>query len=300
MITEVPGIRVGHWTGEGTGVSVVLAPSGTVGAADVRGGAPATREGALLLSGSLVERLDAVVLTGGSAFGLASADGVMGFLAERGQGFPTRAGAVPIVGAAAIFDLVESGGFAPGAAEGRLAAEAAERGDPPVRGRVGAGRGASVGKWRGPEHGVPGGLGGAARRDGDLVVGAVAVVNASGDVIGPDGAILAGSSAARDVEPFPEAPGTSAPDASAPETNPFEQTTLVVVATNGRLSKLQCRLVAESAHDGMARALHPAHTRFDGDIAFALATGEVDANPDRLRVTATDVVADAIRDAVAP
>lgn len=286
MITDVPGIRAGHWTGEGTGVTVVLAPSGCVGAGEIRGGAPATRESALLHRGSLVNQVDAVVFAGGSAFGLAACDGVMGFLEERGQGFPTPAGPVPIVAGAAIFDLVASGGARPGPAEGRAAAEAAERGEAVGGGRVGAGRGATVGKWRGVEYGVPGGLGSASVVDGDLVVGALAVVNAAGDVVGADGTVLAGSTAGDGARPFPQLYGAV-------------NTTLVLVATNAALAKPECLLVAESAHDGFARAVHPAHTRGDGDFAVALATGDVAAPVDLVRLRATEVVAEAIRDAVA-
>lgn len=289
MITEVAGIRAGHWTGRGTGVTVVLAPSGCVGAGEVRGGSPATREGALLQHGSLHDRVDALVLSGGSAFGLATADGVVGFLAERGQGFPTRAGPVPIVGAACIFDLAVAEGPPPGPVEGRAAAEAAERGEELETGRVGAAAGATVGKWRGVEHGVPGGLGSASARDGKTVVAALAVVNAVGDVVDADGTLLAGSTAPAGTPAYP-----GIDDA----VSPFENTTLSVVATNARLSKVECQLLSQSAHDGLARAIHPPHTRFDGDVAFALATGEVAGDTDRIRVMAVDVVAQAIRDAV--
>ncbi|HEX6382682.1 MAG TPA: P1 family peptidase [Acidimicrobiia bacterium] len=283
MITAVPGIRVGHWTGPDTGVTVVWAPSGTVGSGEIRGGAPATRETALLEPGRLVERVDAVVLSGGSAFGLSAADGVMRFLAERGQGFPTSAGPVPIVVAAALFDLPVA--KTPGPDEGWAAAVDAARGEPAVSGRVGAGRGATVGKWRGREYAMPGGLGTAAVRVDDATVGALVACNPAGDVIGPDGGVLAGSTAPADGPSFP-----------AP--TPFEHTTLVVVATDARVSKAECQLLAQSAHDGLAQAIRPAHTRYDGDFAAVLATGEVDAHPDRLRVAATETVARAIRAAV--
>lgn len=290
MIWDVAGIRVGHWTGDGTGVTVVLAPAGCVASGEVRGGAPATREAALLVWGSLVHRVDAVVLCGGSAFGLAAADGVMGFLAERGQGFPTSGGPVPIVVAAGVFDeSARSGRAAPGAVEGRAAAEAAELGGATALGRVGAGTGATVGKWRGADHRVPGGIGGAVARCEGATVAALVVANALGDVVGADGTVIAGSTAPDAVGAFPEL------DA---QVNPFEQTTLAVVATDARLTKDECRLVAESAHGGLARSLRPSHTRFDGDMSFALATGEVDANVDRVRVAVTDIVADAVRDAV--
>jgi L-aminopeptidase/D-esterase-like protein len=262
---------------------VVWAPAGTVGSGEVRGGAPATRETALLEPTCLVDRVDAVVLAGGSAFGLAAADGVVRYLAERGQGFPSGAGPVPIVVAAALFDLPVA--RTPGPDEGWAAAVDAARAQPAAPGRIGAGRGATVGKWRGREHAVAGGLGTAAVREGDATVGALVACNPLGDVIGPDGELLAGSTA-------PEgAPGFPAPA-------PFENTTLVVVATDARVGKADCHLLAQSAHDGLARAIRPAHTRYDGDFAAALATGEVDVSPDRLRVAVTEVVVAAVWAAV--
>lgn len=290
MVAAVPGVRVGHWTGDGTGVTVVLLPEGSVGSCEVRGGAPATRETALLDPTKLVEPVDAVVLAGGSAFGLAAADGVCRALADLGRGFPTVAGPVPIVPAAALYDLVESGGMAPGPTEGR-AALADALADPAVaeaRGAVGAGRGARVGKWRGTEYGLAGGLGMASRAEGALVVGAIAAVNALGDVVGDDGTVVRGSTAPEGAPPFPEVA-------------PFQggNTTLVVVVTNARASKLDCHLMAQSAHDGFARALHPGHTRHDGDVAFACATGGVEAGLDHVRLLVAEVTAAAIRDAVA-
>jgi len=296
---SAPAFRVGHWTGAATGVTVVLCPPGTVGAGEVRGGAPASRELALLEPTRTVEQVDAVVLSGGSAFGLATADGVMAWLAEHDRGVETRGGRVPIVPTAAIYDLVASGGERPGAAEGRAAVEAAHRagdflteGGPATvvgaTGRVGAGRGATVGTWRGPDDGVPGGLGAAAARCGDATIGALAVVNAVGDVIDEQGRPLAASTAAPDAEPFPE-------------TEPLiagEATTLVVLTTDADCTKVGCSLLAQSGHDGIAHAIRPSHTRFDGDIAIALASGVVDAQLDRLRVVASQVVAAAIRAAV--
>lgn len=295
MITDVPGVQAGHWTGDDTGVTVVLLPPETVGSVEIRGGAPATRETAVLDPLATVEHVDAVVLTGGSAFGLATADGVMHALAEQGRGFPTLGGPVPIVPTAAIFDLVASGGVRPGPEEGRAALAAAQ--DPDAvftTGRVGAGRGARVAKWRGAEHGTTGGLGSASARAGEVVVGAVAVVNAVGDIVGDDGGLLVGSGAPADAPGFPD-PAPFEEDASGAGTN----TTLVVVATNARCSKLECHLLARSAHHGMARAIHPSHTRHDGDLAVVVATGAAEAHLDRLRVMVTEVTADAIRDAVA-
>ena len=291
MLTDVPGVLAGHWTGDETGVTVVVLPPGTVGSVEIRGGAPATRETAVLDPLATVEQVDAVVLTGGSAFGLAAADGVMRALAEQGRGFPTHGGPVPIVPAAAIFDLVVAGDERPGAEEGRAALQVAQDPDagPLATGRVGAGRGARVAKWRGAEHGSTGGLGSATARDGEVVVAAVAVVNAVGDIVDDDGTAVVASGAP---------PG----DPAFPDPAPFEEgtnTTLVVVVTNARCTKVECHLLARSAHHGLARAIHPSHTRHDGDIAFALATGAVDAHLDRLRVMVTEVTAGAIRDAVA-
>ncbi len=289
MISRVPGVRVGHWTGETTGVTVVLLPEGTIGAGEVRGGAPATREVALLEPTRTVEGVDAVVLTGGSAFGLATADGVVAHLADRGRGVMTRAGPVPIVPTAAIFDLVESPSVRPSAVEGRLAAvaaEAMEPGAPFAVGRVGAGRGARVGMWRGAEHAVAGGLGTASTVVDGATVGAVAVVNAVGDVIDAAGQVLAGSTAPPGGAAFPEQlVGT-------------EHTTLVLVATDARCSKAECFLLAQSGHHGLARSIHPSHTRFDGDLVVGVSTGGTDASVDRLRIAATEVVAEAVRAAV--
>src|SRR5205085_3376103 len=218
-ITAVPGVRVGHWTGPDTGVPVVGAPSGTVGSGEVRGGAPATRETALLEPARLVERVDAIVLAGGSAFGLAAADGVMRYLAERGQGYATTGGPVPMVPAAGVFDLVDETSLRPGADEGRAAIAAAA--DETPTGRVGAGRGATVGKWRGREYAVPGGFGAATATCDDAHVVAFAVVNAVGDVTGDDGRIIAGSTAPADAPAF-------AVDAPFEEEAAHGNTTLVV------------------------------------------------------------------------
>ena len=298
-ITDVPGIKVGHWTGARTGVTVVLCPPGTVGSGEVRGGAPATRELALLEPSRSVEHVDAVVLTGGSAFGLASAHGVVEWLAEHGRGYPTRGGPVPIVPAAAIYDLValDSGSetLEPstrerlgeqervGEQEGRLAVIAADASGSKAtietkalatglaRGLVGAGRGATIGKWRGPDYVVPGGLGTASASVDGITLGAVAVVNALGDVIAADGTMLAGANAPADAPGFPDLP---------PGKTEFEATTLIVIATDARCSKLDCFLLAQSGHHGLANAVHPSHTRHDGDVVIALATGSFEPSED--------------------
>jgi L-aminopeptidase/D-esterase-like protein len=273
---------------------------------EIRGGAPATRETAVLDPFATVEHVDAIVLSGGSAFGLAAADGVMRALAEMGRGFPTRGGPVPIVPAAAIFDLVVAGDERPGVDEGGAALAAAlassGSGAPLARGRVGAGRGASVAKWRGGEHGTTGGIGTASAHDGEVVVAALVVVNAVGDVHDAAGAPVVASQAPPDVPGFPEeAPFETPPFETPPEGSggAGTNTTLAVVATNARCTKAECHLLARSANHGLARAIHPSHTRHDGDLAFACATGRVDAHLDRLRVMVTDVTAEAVRDAVA-
>jgi L-aminopeptidase/D-esterase-like protein len=281
MITEVPGVRVGHWTDAAarTGCTVVLLPEGTVASGEVRGGAPATREFALLEPHRLVDRVDAVVLTGGSAFGLASADGVVRWCEQRGMGFPTAAGPVPIVVALGLFDLaVGDAAVRPGPAEGEAACEAATSG-PFAIGPVGAGTGATVGNWRGPDAIRPGGIATATERRGEIVVSALLAVNAFGDIDGTE----------------PDAYDGAAPDPSA--ASPFTNTTIGVVVTNARLDATACLLVSQSAHDGFARALVPAHTRYDGDAVVAASCGPLDADIELVRLLTVRAVERAIRSA---
>ncbi|GIW06677.1 MAG: peptidase S58 [Dehalococcoidia bacterium] len=259
-ITDVPGIRVGHWTDREavTGCTVVLADGGAVGGVDVRGSAPGTRETDLLRPGSLVERVNAVVLTGGSAFGLAAADGVMRYLEAHGVGFEARVTRVPIVPAAVLFDLaIGSASVRPDAEAGWLACTAATSG-PVEEGCVGVGTGATVAKRHGLHRAVKGGLGSASTllEDG-TGVGVIVAVNAVGAVVDERGVTIA-----------TERPG--------PPGEPIliGNTTLAVVATNARLDKAFATKVAQMAHDGLAIALRPAHTMVDGDTVFALATGE--------------------------
>ena len=271
----------GHWTGNGTGVTVILPPPGTVGSGEVRGGAPATREFALLDPTRLVDRVDAVVLSGGSAFGLSAADGVVQLLRERDIGVPTEYGVVPIVVGMSIFDgSVRTG--PPGAAAGGEAALAAWRGVPFGTGRVGAGTGASTGGWRNRRD--PGGVGRAQLPAGPAMVAAVAVVNSWGDVLAEDGRPLFRG----DAPAEPAVPGW------------LHNTTVAVVLTNARLPKADCFLLAQSGHTGLARSIHPAHSRFDGDAVVALATGEITegVSLDLMRAVATDTVAAAVRTAV--
>ncbi|HEX6166252.1 MAG TPA: P1 family peptidase [Acidimicrobiales bacterium] len=308
MITDVAGLRVGHWTDPvaATGCTVVLFPEGTVASGEVRGGAPATRETALLDPTRTVSRLDALVLTGGSAFGLAAADGAVRFCEERGMGFATPAGPVPIVVALGLYDLmVGDPAVRPGPDEGYAACVAASAGPVEV-GRVGAGTGATVGTLATapgaapPDAAAPpgaagarrraGGLVTAAARAGDLVVAALVAVNAAGapgagdaaalDAVPSRGAALAGPAAGRAGTPAGEHGVTN--------------TTVGLVATNARLDKVACHLAAQGAHDGLARAVFPAHTRVDGDAFVAAAVGGVAADVDVVRNLAVHVVARAV------
>lgn len=285
MLTEVPGIRVGHWTDARarTGCTAVLLPTGSTAASELGGGAPASRELALLDPHRTVQRCDAVLLTGGSAFGLAAADGVMRWCEERGIGVPTPAGPVPIVPALALYDLgVGDPAVRPGSNEGYTACVAASEGRTEV-GAAGAGTGATVGNWRGPAAARPGGLATATARSGGVVVSALLAVNAFGDV-DPDGSAL--SRAAHDLAAASPSLGTE---------GTYANTTIGVVATNARLDKVGCRIVAQGGHAGLSRSLVPAHTRVDGDAIIAVATGEVDAEVDAARLLAAAVVERAVR-----
>lgn len=268
MITDIAGIRCGHWTDPValTGCTVVLLPSGTVGAAEIRGGAPASRELDALAIGGLVDTPHAVVLTGGSAHGLAAADGAMAWCEDNGIGFDTGSGLVPIVPTLAIFDLaVGEANVRPGAAAGRAACESAS-GGPVELGAVGAGTGATTGKWRGEPHVRTGGIVSATVALRGLIVSALVVVNAFGDVVGAD---KTGSG-----NPGEEALGwllNSGMGSPSPGTN----TTIGLVATNAQLDKVDCHLLAQGAHDGLARAIVPPHTRLDGDAFIAVATGSL-------------------------
>ena len=266
-ITDVEGIQVGHWSDESalTGCTVVLPPTGTVASCEVRGGAPGTRGTDMLQPGTLLEEAHAIVLTGGSAFGLATAGGVERFLEEGGIGSEIGSVIVPSVAAAVIFDLgVGDPTRRPGAEEGYAACVAASAEVP--EGRIGAGTGATVAKLWGPTRGVPGGLGTWSVRDGDLVVGALFVVNAVGEIVDDDGSVLAG--------PRLE-PGERREDLI--EWMRAGNTTIGVIATNATLSKPDARRLAEAANDAVDGAIQPAHTLFDGDTVFALATKQVNA-----------------------
>jgi L-aminopeptidase/D-esterase-like protein len=288
-VTGIPGVRVGHWSDihARTGCTVVLLPEGTVASGEVRGGAPATREFALLEPSKLVHRIDAVLLTGGSAFGLDAAAGVMRFCEREGHGYPTAGGVVPIVVAMGVFDLaVGDGSVRPDAAAGEAACKEASEG--PFRtGSIGAGTGCTVDKWRGPDNRRPGGLGTYSYEEPDgLVVTAIAVVNAFGIVM------------QRGEEPPSPAWPRDEAEAAFRTADEGGNTVVGVILTNAVLTKADCLVVAQGGHDGIARAVHPPHTSVDGDAIVACATGQIETRVDRVRALAVSAFAAAIRDAV--
>ena len=286
-ITAISGLLVGHSTdlSAATGCTVVLCPAGAVASVDVRGGAPATRETDVLRPGNLVERVHGVVLSGGSAFGLDAAAGVMRWLEEHGHGFPVRTGVVPIVAAAALFDLgLGASGVRPDAAAGYAACEAAGAGAV-AEGTVGAGTGATVGKALDMERALQGGIGTAAERTASgITVAALMAVNAWGEVVDPDTArVIAGPRA--DERGFAD---TIEAVRARPPLSPYasENSTLGVIATDATLTKDDCQRLATMGHAGMARAIRPVNSPVDGDILFALATGETDAKTDLVQLGA--------------
>ncbi len=291
-ITDVPGVRVGHWTNRraATGCTVVLCPRVTVAAVDVRGGAPGTRETDVLAAPNLVRRCDAVLLTGGSAFGLGAADGVMRWLRERGVGFPTKAGPVPIVSAGVVFDLGVGRADAWPTPEAGYAAAARARAGRVAEGSVGAGAGATVAKLAGPERAVKGGIGTASvAGPKGLIAGALVANNALGLVVDPQTGRLVAA-------PRGDAAGQFWDLETAllhrPREGAFgrESTTLAVVATNAAIDHHVAQRLAAVAHDGIARSVVPAHTFADGDIAWVLATGEVPAEPEDVLILSAMVL----------
>lgn len=298
MTIDLAGLQIGHATVEEslTGCTVFLCPEGTVGGVDVRGPAPGSREVALLGIDKPVHYVNAVVLAGGSAFGLAAADGVMRYCEERGIGHKTLIKSIPIVPAAIIYDLFLTQGQAFPTSETGYTACLNARASDIAQGNAGAGVGATVGKWSDKGGIMKGGFGLASYSEGDLVVGAAAVVNAIGDVVAKDGRVLAGSRNPAggwmvDSDPFRRFP-------DAPPVQLGTNTTLVVVYTNAKLDKVETNRVAQRAHDGLAIAIRPVHSTHDGDIAFTLATGKVDAGFDVVASIAVEMVSEAIRNSV--
>jgi L-aminopeptidase/D-esterase-like protein len=300
-LTAIQGIRVGHAHNlDGpTGCTVVLCPPNTVGGVDQRGGAPGTRETDLLRPLHMVEHVDAILLAGGSAYGLDAAGGVMRYLEEQGVGHNIGVGVVPIVPAAIIFDL-DVGDLAvrPDAAMGYAACQSASS-DPVAEGCVGAGAGARVGALMGRDFACKSGIGSTVIDLGEgLQVGALFVANALGDVIGADGQILAGTRLPPEGTRFADAMNIL-PLMARAQTGGPSNTVIGVVATSALLTKDEANKVAQMAHDGLARAVRPAHTMMDGDTIFGLATGTAGrANVSVIGALAAEVTAEAIRRAV--
>ncbi len=291
-ITDVRGVQVGHAQDESalTGCTVIVCREGAVAGVDVRGGAPGTRETDLLNPINLVDKVHAVVLAGGSAFGLDAATGVMRYLEEQKIGFETGFAKVPIVPAAILYDLdLGRTDVRPDAAMGYAAASSASS-DAHAEGNVGAGTGASVGKIRGMQYAMKSGIGTASLEINGIVIGAIVAVNAVGDVIDPqNGQVVAGLRSGTTLEWMKNSPTDSAVQSN---------TVIGVIATNAKLTKAGATKVAQMAQDGLARAIRPAHTMFDGDTVFALATGEQDADISMVGAFAAEVMAEAILGAV--
>lgn len=297
MTDLLPGFQLGHFTDAKalTGCTVLLCPAGTRASAEVRGSSPGSRELALLAPEMSMQEIHALLFTGGSAFGLAAADGAMRWLEVHERGYQTPWVKVPLVPAAVIFDLnVGSKSVRPTADSGYLACDGAkdEIGE---LGNVGVGTGATVGKWRGMEHCMKGGFGVAAESFGPVSGFAMAVVNSVGDVVDANGAVLAG---ARDEHG--EFFAASYPSRTLARGAAFDRanTTLVASAFNVSLSKLELFRIAQRMHDGVARAVIPAHTSFDGDVTFALSNGEERADFDVVAELAARLTAESIRTAV--
>ena len=276
---------MGHWTDDQalTGVTVITFPEPNIATGEVRGAAPGTREIALLQPGSRIENIQAIVLSGGSAYGLATADGVARRLLADGKGHRTINDiVVPIVPAAILFDLMIGDAETwPGPDEGAAAYDAADRG-PVEMGNVGAGTGATVAGWRGIEAVRKGGVGSHAVKTGDAVVGALAAVNAVGDVFSLEGEPLTGGSLEPPIEPNP------------PSQAELSNTVLVTMATNAKLSRTDLMRLTVRAHDAIGVCVRPGHTRYDGDVAFAVSCGETEADPDAVGEAAFVAVARAI------
>ncbi|HEY7499022.1 MAG TPA: P1 family peptidase [Vicinamibacterales bacterium] len=302
-LTSVQGLKVGHHTltERPTGCTVVIAEQGATAGVDVRGSAPGTRETDLLAPTATVEAVHAIVLSGGSAFGLDAASGVVKYLEQRKIGFKYAGAIVPIVPAAILFDLnVGDASIRPGADCGLAAAQAAGTGRI-AEGNVGAGAGATVGKMMGLERAMKGGLGTTAivRPEG-LVVAAMVAVNARGDVIDPStGRVVAGMRS-EDGKRLADVRAWLRSGLKPPLPEPMQNTTIGIVATNAQLTKTQATIVAQMAHDGIARAVVPAHTPSDGDAVFALATGAHKGAADvgLIGALAADAMAEAIVRAV--
>lgn len=298
-LNELASFRIGHAQNEeaGTGCTVVIAPAGASCGVDVRGGGPATRETDLLKPENMIEAVHAVVLSGGSAFGLEASCGVMEELASRGIGFPLGAATVPIVVQACLFDLLVGRPEHPDKAMGRAAAAAAfEQSEAMalLQGNVGAGCGATVGKLLAPEAAMKSGLGTSCLRIGELVVGAIVAVNAVGCVRDESGWIAGCQDGRGGVTDPLDAMVWAATAMRSTEKTPCANTTIGIVITNAKLTKAQATKVSSTAHDAYARAIKPVHTSNDGDTIFTFASGEVETGADVVAVLGTEAMQQAI------
>ena len=303
MALGVERVRVGMWTDpeHHTGCTVILPPAGTVGGIAVRGGAPGTREAAILGPATPNESCHAVALCGSSLFGLRAADGVVDWCEAHGVGLDLAVGRFPIVGAAVVLDIRSPDMRRIDREAGWAACEAATA-DEPANGSVGVGAGCTVGKEAGLEWASKGGQGSAARQSGEVTVGALVAVNALGSILGEDGRVIAGCRAPAGRPRYPFAPLSilreGGDGASVDDAGSVSNTVIGCVVTNARLRKSQVCRVADLGHTGIARAVLPAHTSLDGDALFALATGEVDASVDLVAELAAQAVAEAVREGV--
>ncbi len=302
-ITDVPGIKIGHFTHSrgATGCTVVLTQSGAVAGVDVRGAAPGTRETDLLDPTNLVQQVHAVLLSGGSAFGLDAATGVMKFLEERGVGYDVGVAKVPIVPAAVLFDLaVGNAKIRPDATAGYQACKNASK-KLPAEGNFGAGAGATVGKFFGMSRAMKSGIGTASiKLPIGVTVGAIVAVNAVGDVFDPSNNQLLAGLRSSDGKKLIGTMNAISRGENLPPLLGGMNTTIGVVAVDAKLDKAQCQKIAQMAHNGLARTINPVHTMYDGDTIFALATGksETTANVTLLGALAAEVMAQSVIRAV--
>ena len=303
MALGVEGVRVGMWTDSehDTGCTVILPPARTVGGIAVRGGAPGTREAAILGPATPNEACHAVALCGSSLFGLRAAEGVVDWCEAHGIGLDLAVGRFPIVGAAVVLDIHRRDMRRIDRDAGWAACEAATT-DEPANGSVGVGTGCTVGKEAGLAWASKGGQGSAVRRSGGVTVGALVAVNALGSVLGEDGRVIAGCRAPADRPRYPHVPlsilRAGVENESPEDAGSASNTVIGCVVTNARLRKPEVCRVADLAHTGIARAVSPAHTSLDGDALFALATGEVEASVDLVAELAAQAVAAAVREGV--
>ncbi len=295
-LTDIPGIKVGIVSDPeaATGMTVVLVEGGARAGVEVRGSAPGTRETDLLRPGQMVEEVQAIVLAGGSAFGLDAATGVTGYLEEKRCGFPAGDYHIPLVPAAVLFDLfIGDGRIRPDAAMGRQACAAATDGPVP-EGSVGAGTGATVAKIYGTSHSIKGGQGSAALKHGKLIVAALVAVNAFGDIFNREGGLLAG----------PRNPQTGKMERTSDVLGQITaggfsgNTTLGVVATNASFDSTMLTKICQVAHDGLARSIWPVHTMWDGDTIFALSRGDITADVNLVGMMAAEAIAAAVERAI--